>query len=46
MAFEEIVEAYPYLEAEIELQARLIGELRETGPTVSALIAPEWHESV
>lgn len=29
---------------QIELQARLLGELRETGPQVNVLIAAEWHE--
>jgi hypothetical protein len=29
---------------QIELQAKLLGELQETGPTVNVLIAPEWQE--
>jgi hypothetical protein len=29
---------------QIELQAELLGELQESGPTVNVLIAPEWQE--
>lgn len=30
---------------QIELQAKLLGELQDSGgPTVNVLIAPEWHE--
>ena len=29
---------------QLELQARLLGELQEAGPQVNVLIAPEWHE--
>jgi hypothetical protein len=28
---------------QLELQARLLGELQEAGPQVNVLIAPEWH---
>ena len=29
---------------QLELQAKLLGELQETGPQVNVLIAPEWRE--
>lgn len=29
---------------QIELQARLLGELQDNGPQVNVLIAAEWHE--
>lgn len=29
---------------QIELQAKLLGELQETGPQVNVLVAAEWHE--
>ena len=29
---------------QLELQAKLLGELTEPGPQVNVLIAPEWHE--
>lgn len=29
---------------QIELQAKLLGELQEAAPQVNVLIAPEWHE--
>ena len=29
---------------QLELQAKLLGELRETAPQVNVLVAPEWHE--
>jgi hypothetical protein len=32
------------IQKQIELQARLIGELQDSGPTVNVLVAPEWHE--
>ena len=32
------------IQKQIELQARLLGELQEQGPQVNVLIAPEWHE--
>ena len=32
------------IQKQIELQARLIGELQDSGPTVNVLIAPEWQE--
>jgi hypothetical protein len=31
------------IQKQIELQARLIGELQEQGPQVNVLIAPEWQ---
>lgn len=38
------LKAVDRIQKQIELQARLIGELQETGPTVNVLVAPEWHE--
>lgn len=32
------------IQRQIELQAKLLGELQETGPQVNVLVAPEWHE--
>jgi hypothetical protein len=29
---------------QLELQAKLLGELQDSGPTVNVLIAPEWHQ--
>jgi hypothetical protein len=29
---------------QLELQSKLLGQLQETGPTVSVLVAPEWRE--
>lgn len=29
---------------QLELQAKLLGELQEGGPTVNVLVAPEWRE--
>lgn len=29
---------------QLELQAKLLGELQEQGPQVNVLVAPEWHE--
>jgi hypothetical protein len=38
------LQAVDRVHKQIELQAKLLGELQETGPQVSILIAPEWHE--
>lgn len=32
------------IQKQIELQAKLLGELQEQGPQVNVLVAPEWHE--
>lgn len=29
---------------QLELQAKLLGELQDSGPTVNVLVAPEWHQ--
>lgn len=29
---------------QLELQAKLLGELQETGPQINVLVAPEWHQ--
>jgi hypothetical protein len=38
------LQAVDRIHRQIELQAKLLGELQETGPQVNVLIAPEWHE--
>lgn len=38
------LQAVDRVHRQIELQARLIGELQEAGPTVNVLVAPEWRE--
>ncbi|HSL82923.1 MAG TPA: hypothetical protein VLF66_09110, partial [Thermoanaerobaculia bacterium] len=38
------LKAVDRIQKQIELQARLLGELQETGPTVNVLVAPEWRE--
>ena len=39
------LKAVDRIQKQIELQARLIGELQDGGgPTVNVLVAPEWHQ--
>lgn len=38
------LQAVDRVHKQIELQAKLLGELQETGPQVSVLVAPAWHE--
>lgn len=38
------LKAVDRIHRQIELQARLIGELQEAGPQVNVLVAPEWQE--
>jgi hypothetical protein len=38
------LKAVDRIERQISLQAKLLGELQETGPTVNVLVAPEWRE--
>ncbi len=38
------LQAVDRVHRQIELQAKLLGELQETGPTVNVLVAPEWRE--
>lgn len=38
------LKAVDRIQKQIELQARLIGELQEQGPQVNVLVAPEWRE--
>lgn len=38
------LQAVDRVHKQIELQAKLLGELQEQGPQVNVLVAPEWHE--
>jgi hypothetical protein len=38
------LQAVDRVHKQIELQAKLLGELQETGPQVNVLINPEWHQ--
>ena len=38
------LQAVDRVHKQIELQAKLLGELQETGPQVNVLVAPEWRE--
>jgi hypothetical protein len=38
------LKAVDRIHRQIELQARLIGELQDAGPQVNVLVAPEWRE--
>jgi hypothetical protein len=38
------LQAVDRIHRQIELQAKLLGELQETGPQVNVLVAPEWRE--
>ncbi|HSL85147.1 MAG TPA: hypothetical protein VLF66_20425 [Thermoanaerobaculia bacterium] len=38
------LQAVDRVHKQIELQAKLLGELQESGPTVNVLVAPEWRE--
>jgi hypothetical protein len=38
------LKAVDRIHRQIELQARLIGELQDAGPQVNVLVAPEWQE--
>lgn len=38
------LKAVDRIERQISLQAKLLGELQESGPTVNVLVAPEWRE--
>ena len=38
------LKAVDRIHRQIELQAKLLGELQEQGPQVSVLVAPEWRE--
>lgn len=38
------LQAVDRIHRQIELQAKLLGELQDSGPQVNVLIAPEWHE--
>jgi hypothetical protein len=38
------LQAVDRVHKQIELQARLIGELQEQGPQVSVFVNPEWHQ--
>jgi len=38
------LQAVDRIHRQIELQAKLLGELQEAGPQVNVLVAPEWHE--
>jgi len=38
------LQAVDRIHRQIELQAKLLGELTESGPQVNVLVAPEWHE--
>lgn len=37
------LKAVDRIHRQIELQAKLLGELQEQGPQVNVLVAPEWH---
>jgi hypothetical protein len=38
------LQAVDRIHRQLELQAKLLGELQETGPQVNVLVAPEWRE--
>lgn len=38
------LQAVDRIHKQIELQAKLLGDLQDSGPQVNVLIAPEWHE--